>query len=65
MPREKATYRLELEALRERFPDRTVLTRQEIMDYTGKGKCWMNSHGFQGKRDFTLVQVAAILTNLM
>lgn len=65
MPREKPTFRLELEQLRARFPGKSVLTKKEIMEYTGKKEFWMNSHGFKGKGDLTLVQVAAILTDLM
>lgn len=65
MPREKPTFRLELEQLMARFPGKSVLTKKEIMEYTGKKEFWMNSHGFKGKGDLTLVQVAAILTDLM
>ena len=65
MPREKPTFRLELEQLRERFPDKNVLTKKEIMEYTGKKECWINSHGFKGRGDLTLVQVAAILTDMI
>ena len=65
MPKEKPTLRLELEQLRARFPGKSVLTKKEIMEYTGKKEFWMNSHGFKGKGDLTLVQVAAILTDLM
>ncbi len=65
MPREKPTFRLELEQLRERFPDKNVLTKKEIMEYTGKKEFWMNSHGFKGRGDLTLVQVAAILTDMI
>ena len=65
MPKEKPTFRLELEQLRARFPGKSVLTKKEIMEYTGKKEFWMNSHGFKGKGDLTLVQAAAILTALM
>ena len=65
MPREKPTFRLELEQLRERFPDKNVLTKKEIMEYTGKKEFWMNSHGFKDRGDLTLVQVAAILTDMI
>ena len=65
MPKEKPTYREELRLLRERFPDRNVLTKKEIMEYTGRGEYWMNSHGFKGRQNLTLVQVAAILTNMI
>ncbi len=65
MPKEKPTFRLELEQLRAHFPDKTILTKKEIMEYTGKKEYWMNSHGFKGRGDLTVVQVAAILTDLM
>lgn len=47
------------------FPGKSVLTKKEIMEYTGKKEYWMNSHGFKGRGDLTVVQVAAILTDLM
>ncbi len=65
MPREKPTFRLELEQLRAYFPGRNVLSKKDIMDYTGKKEFWLNSHGFKGRGDLTLVQVAAILTDLL
>ena len=65
MPKEKPTYRLELEQLRASFPGKNVLTRTEIMAYTGKKDYWLNHHGFKGKSSLTLVQVAAILTGMV
>ncbi len=65
MPKEKPTFRLELEQLKARFPDKNVLTKQDIMEYTGRKEFWMNSHGFKGKGDLTIVQVAAILTDML
>ena len=65
MPREKPTFRLELEQLRARFPEKNVLSRKEIMEYTGKKDFWMDHHGFKGKSSLTMVQVAAILTDML
>lgn len=65
MAKEKPTYRLELEQLKSKYPDKTVLTKTDIMEYTGRGRRWMDSHGFKGKGDLTIVQVAAILSNLI
>ena len=63
MAREPETFRLELEQLMIRFPDKTVLTRKDVMDYTGKKRGWLDSHGFIGK-DFTIVKVANLLSKL-
>ena len=63
MARENETYRLELEQLLARFPEKTVLTRQEVMEYTGKGRGWLDAHGFAGK-DLTVVKVAHLLSTL-
>ena len=63
MARETETFRLELEQLMARFPDKTVLTRKDLMEYTGKKRGWLDSHGFTGK-DFTLVKVATMLSKL-
>ena len=65
MPKEKPTYRLEVEALKAMFPDKNILTKQEIMQYTGKKEYWLNHHGFKGKSSLTIVQVAAILTDMI
>ncbi len=35
MPREKECYRNHLERLDERFPDRELLTRVDVAEYTG------------------------------
>ena len=64
MPREMPTYRLHIEELRNHFPDRSVLSREDIMKYTGRGRKWIDSHGFRGRKDFTIVQVADILSRL-
>lgn len=65
MPKEKPTYRLEVESLKAMFPDKNILTKQEIMQYTGKKEYWLNHHGFKGKGSLTIVQVAAILTDMI
>ena len=65
MPREKPTFRLELEQLKAEFPEKNVVTREEIMTYTGRKDYWMDHHGFKGKKTLTLVQVAAILTDMI
>jgi len=36
MPREKAEYRDNYEALREHFPDKMMLTAKEVADYCGR-----------------------------
>ena len=63
MAKETETFRLELEQLIAHFPNKTVLTRKDVMEYTGKKRGWLDSHGFAGK-DFTLVKVANLLSKL-
>lgn len=63
MSRENETFRLELEMLREAFPSKAIISRTELMQYTGKGRAWLDAHGFAGK-DFTLVNVANKLSKL-
>lgn len=63
MARESETYRLELEQLRIAFPNKAVINRTELQEYTGKGRVWLNSHGFTQK-DYTLVYVASKLSKL-
>lgn len=36
MPREKETYRLQLERLLERYKDKEILTYKEVSEYTGR-----------------------------
>ena len=57
MAREKETYRLELEQVLAAFPDKRALTRTDVMNYTGRGRKWLDSHGFKGTQ-FTAVDVA-------
>ena len=59
--REPEGYRDELMQLNQHFPDKAVLNRQDIMDYTGKKRYWMDSHGFKGLKSFTKQQAARIL----
>ena len=63
MARERETYRLELEQVLAAFPDKATLTRSDVMNYTGRGRKWLNSHGFTG-REFTRTDVANILSGL-
>ena len=63
MSKETETYRLELERLIAFFPDKRVINRTQLMKYTGKGRTWLNSHGFTGT-EFTLVGVANKLSKL-
>lgn len=57
MAREKETFRLELERVLAVFPHKAVLTRTDVMAYTGRGRKWLDSHGFTGT-EFTAVDVA-------
>lgn len=61
--RENDTFRLELELIREAFPNKAVISSTELQKYLGKSKNWLYSHGLSG-RDFTLVQIAHFLSNL-
>lgn len=36
MPKERETYRLQLELISERFPDNEILTYKQVTEYTGK-----------------------------
>ena len=61
--RENETYRLELERLIEFFPHKRVINKGELMEYLGKGRKWLKSHGFEGT-EFTLVFIANRLSKL-
>lgn len=61
--RENETFRLELEQIREAFPNKAVISSTELQQYLGKSKTWLYNHGLSG-RDFTLVKVAQFLSNL-
>jgi hypothetical protein len=63
MAREKETFRLELEQVLAAFPHKRVLTRTDIMEYTGRGRKWLDSHGFRGQ-EFTAVDVANAMAGL-
>jgi len=63
MSRETETYRLELEQLRAAFPNKIIISRSELMNYLGRKRWWLDSHGFT-ERDFTLVSVANRLSKL-
>lgn len=63
MARERETYRLELEQVLAAFPNKATLTRTDVMAYTGRGRKWLNNHGFTG-RQFTRTDVANILSGL-
>lgn len=63
MSRENETYRLELEQLIAFFPGKAIINKTELMNYLGKKRVWLDSHGFTGT-DFTLVNVAHKLSKL-
>ena len=63
MAREKETFRLELELVLAAFPQKRVLTRTDVMQYTGRGRKWLDRHGFAGQ-EFTAVDVAHTLAGL-
>ncbi len=63
MAREKETFRLELEMVLAAFPQKHVLTRTDVMKFTGRGRKWLDSHGFTGQ-EFTAVDVAHTLAGL-
>jgi hypothetical protein len=57
MAREKETFRLELELLLAAYPQKRIYNRSDIMAYTGRGRKWLDSHGFTGQ-EYTAVDVA-------
>ena len=61
--KEAETYRLELERLIAFFPYQRVINQTELMQYLGRGRKWLKSHGFDGT-EFTLVNVAHKLSKL-
>lgn len=63
MSRELPLFRIELEQIMAAFPDKAVLNRTDIMRYTGRGRCWLDSHGFSGQ-EFTRADVANTLAGL-
>ena len=64
MAREKPTYRLHLEQIREQFQGKNILTRTEVMQYTGRGRTFLDSHGFKGKTYITAVELADFMAGL-
>lgn len=64
MAREKPSYRVILEGLLAAFPGKNILTRTDVMAYTGRGRTWLDSHGFKGRKNLTVQETAMILANL-
>ena len=60
---EPVTYRLELEQLMRRFPDKSILTRAEVARYTGHSRAW-NARNLGVAGDVTLVNLAYKLSTL-
>ena len=52
MPREKAAYRDNLEYIQERFPDKGLLTFEEVIKLFGRDRRtvrkWLVEHGIEG-----------------
>lgn len=42
--REPKTYRDHLEQIRERLGDKAVLTKKDVIAYTGRGQYWVDHH---------------------
>ena len=63
MPREKETFRLEMELLLTAYPNKRIFNRSDIMAYTGRGRKWLDSHGFTGQ-EYTAVDVARTLCSV-
>lgn len=61
MPREREGFREMMEQLNQRFPDRDMLNQQDIQAFTGKGRWWMEHHGFKGMKNIPKVKAAKIL----
>ena len=64
MPKEMPLYRLILEEIRKAYPDKAILSKEEVMKYTGKGEWWADRHGFKGRNGFTREYVADKLARL-
>ncbi len=64
MPREPETFRLELEQILTHFGGKAVLTRSEVMEYTGKGRTWCDKHLKLPHSGCTAVQLALALSRL-
>ena len=64
MPREKETYRLELEQILAHFGGKHIISWAEVQEYTGKGYKWCNQHLKVPHDGCTAVQLAHALSNL-
>ncbi len=64
MAREKETYRLELEQILLKFGGRHILSKQDVMEYTGKGRSWCDKHLKIPPCGCTAVQLAFQLSHL-
>lgn len=62
MPREKPTYRLELEELTRYFGPRRILTVTDVANYTGRSRNWCREHLGCSYDGMTVVQLAHALT---
>ena len=63
MSRERETFRLELEMLTKAYPNKHIYNRSDLMAYLGRGRCWLDSHGFTGQ-EYTAVDVAQKLAGI-
>lgn len=63
MARRKETFDLELEMLLSAYPNKRIYNRSDVMAYTGRGRKWLDSHGFTGQ-EFTAVDVARNLASI-
>lgn len=64
MPREKETFRLELEQILAKFGGKHIITFAEVQEYTGKGYKWCNKHLKIPHDGCTAVQLAKALSEL-
>lgn len=62
--REPEGYRAEMEQIRTMFPGKGILNRTEAMQYTGRGRVWLDSHGFQGRKDIPVTEMAEFMARL-
>lgn len=63
MARELPTYRDELEQVLSFFEGKRVLTRTDVMKYTGKGEKWVKSH-IGTQKEISAVSLAHTLASL-
>ena len=64
MPKEPPMYREILRGLREAFPEKAILSKADVMKYTGKKEWWADHHGFKGRYGFPIETVAMTLAKL-